>query len=204
MKMRAYAKINLFLDVVGKRPDGYHDIISVMQKINLFDEVTVTPREGEGDILIRMSTDEVACDSSNLAYRAARLFFNAIGMTPWGLEIHIEKNIPIAAGLAGGSADAAAVLTCLNQMYRNPLSPQQLQAIGRTIGADVPFCLAEEGAMLTEGIGDVMTPISPLPPCYLLLCTPKVGVSTPKAYQKLDEKYDHFGIVSLTVICWMI
>ena len=193
----ANAKINLFLDVTGRRPDGYHTIAGVMQAVSLCDTVTVEvmdPTEAhpraEG-ITLTCSNPDLPADSRNLAWRAAEGFFAATGRGCRHLSIHIEKRIPAAAGLAGGSTDAAAVLTALNRLFGHPLSPTALCEVGLTLGADVPFCIMG-GAQITEGIGEVLTPIAALPACELAIACGGEGVSTPAAYKALDGMYGNF------------
>ncbi len=194
---KAYAKINLFLDITGRRADGYHTITGIMQAVSLHDVVTVTleePRTGGGAeaLVLTCSEPTLPTDRRNLAWRAAEAFFAAAGLGCRRLAIDIDKHIPAAAGLAGGSTDAAAVLAALNQGYGYPLAPEALSAVGLTLGADVPFCLAG-GAMRTEGIGELLTPVTPLPDCALLIACAGEGVSTPAAYRALDETYACFA-----------
>ena len=146
----AYAKINLTLDVTGKRPNGYHDVCMVMQSIGIHDIVTVQTETGADDIELTISHCDLPTDSSNLAYRAAQLFLQRTNKQSNGICIHIEKHNPIAAGLAGGSTDAAAVLVLLNDLYQTRLTQEQLMEMGLALGADVPFCIAG-GTMLARG-----------------------------------------------------
>ncbi len=183
LEVAAHAKLNLFLSVTGKRPDGYHDIDSVMQEISLADRVTLTP--APAGITLTCSDPALPTDRGNLAYRAAEAFFAVTGK-PAGVQIHLEKHIPQEAGLAGGSADAAAVLSGCNTLFSGGLSPAELAAIGGKLGADIPFCLAG-GTARTRGIGDDITPCAPLPPCTILVAIGKVGVSTKTAYALVDE-----------------
>ena len=186
---KAYAKINLYLDVESKRDDGYHNIISIMQSISLCDNIKIKFVDGE-EILILCNIEGIPCDRSNLAYRAADAFFNALGRK-CGIEIDIEKNIPFAAGLGGGSSDAAAVLRGLNCMFDNKFTIDDLCKIGATIGADVPFCIMGGCAEVT-GIGDMLIAQPPMPKCYIVLSCAGEGISTPTAYRKLDEKFNNF------------
>jgi 4-diphosphocytidyl-2-C-methyl-D-erythritol kinase len=202
----AYAKINLFLDITGRRPDGYHTIAGVMQAVSLCDRVTVEVTEPTGIYLCPLGprpgmaeSMELTCtrpdlptDSRNLAWRAAEAFLSATGRGCRRLSIHIEKHIPAAAGMAGGSTDAAAVLTSLNELFDAPLSPAELCRVGLTLGADVPFCILG-GAHTTEGIGEVLTPIPPLPDCDLVVACGGEGVSTPAAYKALDTLHKNFA-----------
>ena len=190
----APAKINLWLDIAAKRPDGYHDIESVMQTVTLFDELTFErfePINGTRRISVSCSVDSLACDESNLSYRAAQEFFKAVGMREYNVGIHIEKRIPIAAGLAGGSTDAAATLIGLDRLYKSRLDISRLCEIASGLGADVPFCV-RRGISVTRGIGDRFSDCPRLPDCKILIACDGEGVSTPWAYRRLDEMYD-FG-----------
>lgn len=191
MTVKAPAKINLYLDVLGKRSDGYHNIRSVMQTVDLCDEISVEldpPRRGSQLIEITCSEAALPCDATNLAHRAAVTFFNGCGIYDYSCHIRIEKHIPMAAGLAGGSTDAAAVLRLLNSMNGHPLDADSLCALGATIGADVPFCI-RCGTLYTEQIGDVMVPCHPMPSAHVVIALGGNGVSTPVAYRMLDDRY---------------
>ena len=201
----APAKINLFLDVTARRPDGYHEIQGVMQSISLCDTVTLEvvepvgkylcvmgPRPGAAEsITLTCNNPDIPADSRNLAWRAAEIFFAATGRGCKKLLIHIEKNIPAAAGMAGGSTDAAAVLTGLNELFEYPLSTEELCKAGLKLGADVPFCIRGK-AHVTEGVGEVLTAITPMPDCDLVVACGGDGVSTPAAYKALDTLYGSF------------
>ena len=183
----AFAKINLFLDIRSIRENGYHNILSIMQRISLCDTVTVTFSKGEKkDISVSCDKESIPCGSDNLAYKAACLY-PAEGI----IDIFIEKHIPMSAGLAGGSADAAATLVALNKLCGNKLSEDELCALGEKLGADVPFCI-KGGACLVEGIGEIMTQISPIPKYPLIVAKKGEGMSTPAAYRALDEKFNRF------------
>lgn len=186
----AYAKINLYLDVMGKRPDGYHDIQSVMMQVSLHDTVTVT-RDGGAGIRLALGDlgDALPDGEENIAYRCADAFLRHYDLRE-GVSISIEKHIPIAAGLGGGSADGGAVLTAMAELFADtvPTDLDTLCAIGSTIGADIPFCVVG-GCAKTLGIGDRITPIDYTTPCTILLARAGAGVSTPKAYGALDKKY---------------
>lgn len=184
----ARAKINLYLDVTGKRADGYHDIMSVMQSVSLADTICL---ETAGGISLTCDDPSLPTDQHNLAVRAADAFFSFTGVSG-GVSIGITKRIPVASGLAGGSTDAAAVLRGLNRLYGANLLPDQLCQIGAKIGADVPFCVMG-GTMLTEGIGERMTPLPSMPDCYLVIARSGPGISTPMAYAALDRKFDNFS-----------
>ncbi len=192
--LKAPAKVNLYLDIEARRPDGYHDIESVMQTVSLCDELTIERRDarrGRRLIAVSCSVDSLACDESNLCYRAAQLFMRHIGERSFDLAIHIEKRIPIAAGLAGGSTDAAAVLIGLNRLYATNLTEEELCKIGAGLGADIPFCV-RKGIAVTRGIGDRLSDCARLPEdsCKILIAYAGEGVSTPLAYRRLDELYD--------------
>ncbi len=188
---KAPAKINLWLEIVSKRPDGYHDIESIMQTVDLCDEITLErlPSGKKRQIAIDCSVQSLACDESNLCYRAAQLFFDAAGLQHYSVNISIEKRIPVAAGLAGGSTDAASTLIGLNRLYGTEFTVEHLCALGARIGADVPFCI-RKGIRIARGIGEIFSPCAGLPPCTILIAVDGPGVSTPWAYKRLDEMYD--------------
>ena len=189
---KANAKINTYLNIQSRREDGYHNIVSVMQTVSLCDFVTVDLQPAqETEITLSVSGNaEVPTDCRNLAWRAAERFLQTAKLTK-KVHIAIQKQIPIAAGLAGGSADAAAVLRALNRLCQMPFTTEELCQIGLTLGADVPFCI-RGGAMLVEGIGEVLHRAPDMPPCTLVVAIGKEGVSTPQAYALLDEKYSNF------------
>lgn len=181
----APAKINLMLDVTGKRDDGYHTLSTIMQSISLADVVSIT--EGNnGLITVNTSDVSIPSDKNNIAYKAAEKFSEYTNIQYNGLIIHIQKNVPSQAGLGGGSADAAAVLVGLNYMYGTKLSVKQLCEIGVSIGADVPFCIAG-GTKLCVGIGDIMTDIVPLEHCHIVIAKGNTGISTKIAFDKIDS-----------------
>ncbi len=182
----AFAKVNLTLDVLSKRDDGYHNIKSVMQTISLRDDIEIDVGTGEGWSLL-CDKDTIPTDERNLAWKAAKAFFDVIGKDPGGLQIRITKRIPVEAGLGGGSADAAAVLRALNRHYEYPLSLPALAELGGTIGSDVPFCVLC-GTALVEGRGEMVTRMPSLPECIFVVCKPDFSVSTPELYKKLDEE----------------
>lgn len=183
---KAYAKINLTLDVVGKRDDGYHLIRSVMQPISLADEVTVTKTDDKS-ITIKCSDPKVPCDERNTAHKACVKFFDFTGICNTGVEISIEKHIPSEAGLGGGSSDAAVVIKLLDKIFDTKLSLDEMLAISAMVGADVPFCITSKTA-LCEGMGEVITPLPAIKKHCVLLIKPDFGVSTPLAYRMFDEK----------------
>ena len=181
IKVFGYAKINLFLEVCEKRPDSYHNIDSVMQSVSLHDVITIKKCDSiKIDNNIGLPNDE-----NNLAYKAAKRFFEYTNIHS-GAEIYIEKNIPVSAGLAGGSTDAAAVLKGLNKLYTTNLSTDELCRIGSKLGADVPFCI-KCGTYVTKGIGDIFTPCSSLCDCHIVISKMGEGVSTPFAYNEIDS-----------------
>ena len=179
----AYAKINLTLDIVGRREDGYHLLETVMQTVSLCDRVSV---ERADNIEIVCSAEGVPTNEKNTCHKAARLFFEQTG-TDGGVRIIIDKKIPSEAGLGGGSSDAAATLCLLNELYDTHLSYEELERIGAKVGADVAFCI-RGGTVLCQGIGDEMTKLEALPKRYVLLVKPDFGVSTPEAYKQFDKK----------------
>ena len=180
----AFAKVNLTLDVLGKREDGYHDLCSVMQTISLHDGITLQLNTGEEWKLL-CETDGVPCDSRNLAWKAARVFFDSTGLEPDGVTIGIQKRIPSQAGLGGGSADAAAVLRMLNAWKGNPLSVKELCDLGAKVGSDVPFCVLG-GTALAEGRGERLTKLPDAPELFFAVCKPDAAFSTPELFRKLD------------------
>ncbi len=189
---KAYAKINLYLDVVSKRENGYHNLVSIMQTLSLCDTVTLEylPADQTTISLSAIGNAEMPTDRRNLAWRAAELFLTEAKKTG-EVKIFIEKQIPMAAGLAGGSADAAAVLRGLNALCDSPLSLEVLCALGARLGADVPFCIVG-GMALVTGIGEKLRYLSPMQACPMVVACQGEGVSTVWAYGKLDEKYGNF------------
>lgn len=187
MEKRAYAKINLGLDILRKRTDGYHDIATVMQRISLHDLLFFERSERTE---IRCNVPALSLGEDNLIRKAARALEGRIGRSlPFSLNL--EKRIPLAAGLAGGSTDAAATLSALNELYELGLSVSELQAIGRSVGADVPFCLSEEPCCFATGIGDVLTPIQNRLRAEVLLVNPGIEVRTSEVYRTISP--DDFG-----------
>lgn len=188
----APAKVNLILDVVGKRPNGYHDVAMLMVRLSLYDRVRVVLTAGERVVLTCPGL-ELANGEENIAARAARLFLDHIGIAA-GVNIAIDKQIPAAAGLGGGSSDAAAVLLALNDLTGAALSRGELQSLGVCLGADVPFFLCGEMAAWATGIGEVLEPWRGLPPCHLVLVNPRFAVSTAAVYQNLGlTHYRHMS-----------
>ncbi|MBR6709108.1 MAG: 4-(cytidine 5'-diphospho)-2-C-methyl-D-erythritol kinase [Clostridia bacterium] len=191
LAVRACAKINLFLDITARREDGYHLLNSVMQQISLADVLDIT-MSGKGDE-IHLTSDHgaLACDESNLIWRAANAFWNELGERR-NLSVHLKKNIPMAAGMGGGSADCAAMLRALNRLCGDPFSRERLCEIGATLGADVPFCVLGSTAR-AEGIGEKLTPLHPMPHAYLVVAMGPEQMPTPAAYRALDLRYDNFS-----------
>ena len=181
----AFAKVNLTLDVLGKREDGYHDLKSVMQTISLRDEIEIDVGTGKPWNLL-CSMEGIPCDETNLAWKAARVYFDAMKKDPDGLEIRILKRIPTQAGLGGGSADAAAVLRALNRHYGEPLSVFALAELGAQVGSDVPFCVLS-GTAMVEGRGERVRKLPDMPDCIFVVVKPEFSVSTPELYQKIDN-----------------
>ncbi|MBS7526573.1 4-(cytidine 5'-diphospho)-2-C-methyl-D-erythritol kinase [Fusibacter paucivorans] len=182
--VKAHAKINLTLDVIGKRTDGYHDVEMIMQQISLHDVVTISQRHEDLAINLTSTVSHLPTDSTNLAYRAAMLMREVYGIQS-GFNIHIEKHIPVAAGLAGGSTDAAAVITGIAKLMALPVETASLEAVGLKIGADVPFCI-RGGCVIARGLGEILEPIKGLEYVWLLLVKPNFGVSTKEVYGNLD------------------
>lgn len=182
----AFAKLNLTLDVLGKRPDGYHDIKSIMQGITLRDDIEIDIGTGKPWKLL-CDKEDIPTDERNLAWKAAKLFFDTIGKDPDGIEIRITKRIPSQAGLGGGSADAAAVLRALNRHYDAPFSLPALAELGGSIGSDIPFCVLC-GTVMAEGRGELLRPLPAMPDCVFVVCKPDFSVSTPELYRVIDEK----------------
>lgn len=187
----AYAKLNLTLDILGTRPDGYHELDMVMQAVSLHDDVTLTINTGTPWVLTcedegGISLSGIPCDERNLAWKAAQIFFRAASLPDPGMKIHIIKRIPEQAGLAGGSADAAAVLRGLNDLYGKPFDTEALCALGAQCGSDVPFCVLGSTARV-KGRGEVLFPISLGTVQHYVICKPDFGISTPKLFALSDQ-----------------
>lgn len=180
----AYAKLNLTLDVLEKRGDGYHDLRSVMQTVSLRDDIELCLDTHQPSHVL-CDTHEVPTDERNLAMKAAQCFFDAVGNAPDGIEIHITKRIPLQAGLGGGSADAGAVLRALNRQYDYPLSVYALCELGAAVGSDVPFCTLC-GTALVEGRGERLTKLPDAPEMFYVICKPDISFSTPTLFDALD------------------
>lgn len=181
----AYAKVNLTLDVLGKRSDGYHDIKSVMQTISIRDDIEIDIGT-QKPWSLQCSRDDIPADETNLAWKAAKVYFEAMKIDPDGIEIRINKRIPSEAGLGGGSADAGAVLRALNKHYGNPLSILALAELGSLVGSDVPFCTIG-GTAVVEGRGERVRKLPDMPDCCFVICKPAFSVSTPELYTEIDS-----------------
>ncbi|MEF9941423.1 MAG: 4-(cytidine 5'-diphospho)-2-C-methyl-D-erythritol kinase [Lachnospiraceae bacterium] len=186
-ELKALAKINLGLDVLGKRENGYHDVRMVMQTIYLYDDVVIE-RISKPEIQVKTNLYFLPINENNIAYKAAELLMKEFHLTG-GVLITLKKHIPVSAGLAGGSSNAAAVLFGMNYIYRLGLNEQELMERGVQLGADVPYCIMR-GTVLAEGIGEVLTPLRPMPKCFILIAKPPISVSTQLVYEKLDTKED--------------
>lgn len=185
MTQAAYAKINLTLDVLGLRGDGYHNLESVMQTVSLSDRLVITMEDQPG-IRLKCETKGVPEDETNLAWKAGETFLHHARLTKKGLAIEIEKHIPVFAGIGGGSSDAAATLRCINNMSNAGFTTQELMEIGAGVGSDVPFCV-QGGTALVRGRGERVNPIWALPDCWIVLCKPRFNIATPELYRKLDQ-----------------
>ena len=181
----AFAKLNLTLDVLGKREDGYHDLQSIMQTVSVRDDIEIDVGTGKPWKLV-CDKEGIPCDERNLAWKAAKVYCDAMKKDPNGLEIRITKRIPSGAGMGGGSADAAAVLRALNEHYGNPLSIMALAELGAQVGSDVPFCVVC-GTAMCEGRGERIRKLPDMPDCIIVVCKPEFSVSTPELYRKIDE-----------------
>jgi len=184
IREKAYAKLNISLDVMDSRPDGYHDMLMVMQTVTLWDDVHLT-LNSEGKMSAASNLRFIPGDERNLAVKAAIRFFKELGDENTGVHIDMQKRIPVGAGMAGGSADAAAVLRALNKLYDNRFSLEKLMELGADVGSDVPFCVMG-GTALAEGRGEILSPLSPMPDCCFLICKPEFSISTPELFRKLD------------------
>jgi 4-diphosphocytidyl-2-C-methyl-D-erythritol kinase len=180
---KAYAKINLSIDIVSRMPDGYHNMLMVMQSVSLHDELTVSVEKGAG---LAVSTDlkYLPSDNRNIAARAAAVFYEHTGITGYRTHIDIKKHIPVGAGLGGGSADGAAVLRALNRLFDTKLGREALETLPASVGSDIPFCVSG-GTALAEGRGDKLRDLEPLEPCYIVICKPGFAISTPELFSKI-------------------
>lgn len=190
LELKAMGKINLGLDVLGRRENGYHDVRMVMQTVYFYDTVVLEKKHMPG-IEVKTNLFFLPADKGNLAFQAADMLTEEFKLTE-GISITLDKRIPVSAGMAGGSADAAAVLYGMNRMFGLGLSDEGLKKRGLKLGADVPYCIMR-GTVLAEGIGEILTPLSRCPRCYVLLAKPSVNVSTKLVYERLDSsgEYEH-------------
>ena len=187
VKINAPAKINLSLDVIRRREDGYHDVKMIMQSIRLYDRLIIRKTHHK-DITLATNLNYLPCDQNNLVYKAVQLLREEFNINT-GVNIRLEKHIPVAAGMAGGSSDCAAALLAMNKMFHLHLSQEELQQRGVTLGADVPYCIMK-GTALSEGIGEKLTPLSASPKCYILIAKPNLHVSTKSVYEGLQLTED--------------
>ncbi|MCR5420759.1 MAG: 4-(cytidine 5'-diphospho)-2-C-methyl-D-erythritol kinase [Lachnospiraceae bacterium] len=181
----ARAKINLSLDVIGRRPNGYHDVRMIMQSIDLHDDISLYRSKGSGNIIIEEASGSVPLNKDNLIYKAAAVMMDKYHIKD-DLRVVLKKNIPVAAGMAGGSTDAAAIFKALNIMYELNLTVEELCSMGVKVGADVPYCIMG-GTALSEGIGEILTPIIAMPYCDILIAKPDISVSTAYVYNEFDK-----------------
>ena len=182
ISINAMAKINLGLDVLRRRENGYHDVKMVMQTVNIYDTLDFVKKEEPG-IVVKVDAMELPTDENNLIYKAAKLLYERCQMEE-GVEITLTKRIPIAAGMAGGSTDAAAALVGINRLFNLGLTMDELKEIGVKIGADVPYCI-EGGTALSEGIGEILTKLHDAPDCFVVVAKPEISVSTKYVYENL-------------------
>ncbi|MBR0159962.1 MAG: 4-(cytidine 5'-diphospho)-2-C-methyl-D-erythritol kinase [Oscillospiraceae bacterium] len=181
----AYAKLNLTLDVTARRDDGYHDMLMVMQTVSLTDSIQVERTEEDG-IRARCNFRYVPNDERNLAVKAACVYLQAIGEEKRGISIRMEKEIPVGAGMAGGSADAAAVLRGMNRLFDRRMNRRELEMLAEQIGSDVAFCVSG-GTSLARGRGEQLEDLTPMPDCQIVICKPGFSISTPELFRKLDQ-----------------
>lgn len=185
VELKALAKVNLGLDVLGRRENGYHDVRMVMQTIYLYDNVTIRKTDKPG-IKLETNLFYLPSNENNIAYKAAKMLMDEFDIQQ-GVQIVLDKHIPVSAGMAGGSSNAAAVLVGMNRLFSLGLSQKELMKRGVSLGADVPYCVMR-GTVLAEGIGEILTPLPPLPKCYVLVAKPGISVSTQMVYEKLDAQ----------------
>lgn len=190
IQLKAYGKVNLSLDVTGKRQDGYHYVKMIMQTVGIYDQITIKKNNNQG-ISLTTNLGFLPSDKNNLAYKAAWILMDEFNIKS-GISINLRKSIPVAAGMAGGSADAAAVLTGMNELFELGLTDEELMKRGVNLGADVPYCVMK-GTALAEGIGEILTPLKPIPECFILVAKPHISVSTAFVYKnlKLDSIKQH-------------
>ena len=186
LELKALAKINLGLDVTGRRENGYHDVRMIMQSVYLYDNVRLAKTGADGEIRLKSNLGYLPADENNIAYKAAKILTEEFDIRE-GVQITLDKHIPVAAGMAGGSSDAAAVLFGMNRMFGLHLSQKELMDRGVKLGADVPYCIMR-GTVLAEGIGEILTPLPAMPKCTVLIAKPPVSVSTKTVYEALDSQ----------------
>jgi 4-diphosphocytidyl-2-C-methyl-D-erythritol kinase len=198
LTLRAYGKINLGLDALRKRPDGYHEVAMIMQNVEIYDELTLTKKDEPGiELTVEAETGEIPTDRRNLVWRAAEGLIGEFGID-CGVQISLKKRIPVAAGMAGGSSDCAAALVGMNRLFELKLTREELMERGVKLGADVPYCILG-GTALAEGIGERLTALTPMPQCSLVVAKPGISISTPFVYQRLrvDELDSHPDILGM-------
>lgn len=186
VREKAWAKLNLGLNVLGALPDGYHEMEMIMQSCSLYDDVRVTLTD-DGSFRAQSNLYYLPNDERNICVKAAKLFFEEIGESKYGVRIDMKKTIPIGAGMAGGSSDCAATLRGLNKLTKANFSADKLRKLGIKLGADVPFCI-EGGTCLAKAKGEELTKIAPMPDCYIVICKPKFSISTPSLFAKIDDR----------------
>lgn len=197
LNLRAYAKVNLGLDVVRKREDGYHEVSMIMQTVKLFDRLHFEKQQ-EDTIELTTNLKFLPVDENNLVYKVVRQLKEEFQIKE-GIRIHLDKHIPVAAGMAGGSSDCAAALFGMNRMFGLNLSRKELMERGVKLGADVPYCIMR-GTALSEGIGEILTPLPPMPDCYIVIAKPPISVSTKYVYEHLDlPNLEHHPNISAMV-----
>ena len=183
---RAYAKLNISLDVLGLLPKGYHEMSMVMQSISLWDDVGISLND-TGLICCRSNAAFLPSDEGNIAVKAAKAFFAAAGMEGAGAEISLTKRIPTCAGMGGGSSDGAAVLRAMNRLCGSRFTRRELETIGASVGSDIPFCVAG-GTQLATGTGTTLEDLPPMPHCFILVCKPSFAIRTPELFAKIDSR----------------
>ncbi len=187
ISLKAMGKINLALDVLGRRENGYHDVRMIMQSVQIYDRLLIE-KTHEAGISLKTNRAYLPTDENNLVYQAAKLLIDEFGIKQ-GVKIDLKKFLPVAAGMAGGSSDAAAVLYGMNRMFRLGLSREDLMKRGVSLGADIPFCIMR-GTVLAEGIGEILTPLENAPQCHVLIAKPGISVSTKYVYEQIDSRKD--------------
>ena len=198
--VQAYAKLNISLDVVAKRPDGYHDMAMIMESVSLCDDVTIRIKNGTGEVNVSTNRNYLPVGKGNSAGKAADLFLKTAGITDCDVDIELFKRIPVCAGMAGGSTDAAAVLRGLNDLFETGFDRKTLEKLGESLGSDVPYCVAG-GTVLATGRGEILTDLPDMPSCSIVICKPSFPVSTPELFSrikcdKIRCRPDTGGIIS--------